>query len=180
MGTTYRFVAAPGEPSGVLSWFRSLPQPPTEVPTDKGAVLHFKACGPLLYEADGSIQAKASPIATVFLPRHRREVFWTVGEVHFLTTPLRQRFPALHKISSAFSKWLASFPCVFSNDRLDNEFAYYLEGSTRNYAPPIYAFESGLVALRSGRYFVSDADNEQRLDVLCRALRLRGVECTTT
>lgn len=177
MGTTYRFIAAPSEPSEVLGWFRSLPSPPEEVTTDRGATLYFRECGPLIYDANGRIDPMVSPVATVFLPHVRRGVLWTVGEAHFLATPLRQHFPGLHKVSSAFSKWLLHLPCVYTNKNKENEFGYYLEGSIRHYDPPVHAFDSGLSALESGRYFVGDGDNDQVLDSLCKALRLRGVDC---
>lgn len=177
MGSIHRFIADPSEPCEVLGWFRSLPSPPTEVPTERGFTLHFKQCGPLTYEANGRISQKASPVATLFLPRVRRGVLWTVGEAHFLATPLRSQFPDLHKISSAFSKWLVSFECVYSNKRKDNEFSYYLEGSVKNYDPPVYGFTSGLCALKSGRYFIGDDDNEYVLESICKMLRLRGVDC---
>lgn len=58
-----------------------------------------------------------------------------------------------------------------------NEFDYYLEGSIRNYDPPLYAFPSGLAALTQGQYFVSDDDEAPRLESICKALRLRGIDC---
>jgi hypothetical protein len=177
MGTTYRFVAAPSEPSEVLGWFRSLPSPPEEVPAKHGATLYFRESGPLNYGVDGRIDPKSSPVVTVFLPQIRRGSLWTVGEVHFLATPLRQQFPALYRVSSAFSKWLADLPCVYTNKRKENEFGYYLEGSVKNHDEPVYAFDSGLSALQSGRYFVGERDNDSVLNSLCKALRLRGVEC---
>jgi hypothetical protein len=177
MGATYRFIADPSESSEVLGWFRSLPCPPEEVPTKHGATLYFKELGTLTYDVDGRIDSKSSPVVAVFLPQVRRGSLWTVGEVHFLATPLRQQFPDLHRISSAFSRWLATLPCVYTNKRQDNEFSYYLEGSVKNFDAPVYAFGSGLSALQSGRYFVGERDNDRVLDSLCRALRLRGVQC---
>ena len=177
MGTTYRFIASPSEASEVLKWFRALPSPPEEIPTEHGATLYFRECGPLTNGVNGCIDPKSSPVVTVFLPSIRRGCLWTVGEVHFLATPLRQKFPALHKVSSAFSKWLATFSCVYSNKRQENEYDYYLEGSITHYDPPVYAFDSGLNALQSGRYFVGDSDNDYVLDSLCKALQLRGVDC---
>lgn len=177
MGTTFRFIADPSEPSDVLGWFRSLPSPPEEVATEHGATLYFRESGPLTYGANGRIDQRSSPVATVFLPKVRRGSLWTVGEVHFLATPLRQQFPSLHRVSSAFSRWLANLPCVYSNKRQENEFGYYLEGSVRNYDPPVHAFDSGMIALRSGRYFIGDGDNDHVLDSLCKSLRLRGVDC---
>ena len=177
MGTTYRYIAAPSEPSEVLQWFASLATPPTSVPTPRGVVLYFGEYGPLVSKSDGAVDSKASPVISVFVPRVKRGILWTVGEVHVLATPLRQRFPALHKVTTAFSKWLSQLECVHSNKRTNNEFTYYLEGSAQNWNPPIYAFDSGYRALLSGRYFVSDEDNDFVLDNLCKKLRLREVEC---
>lgn len=177
MGSTHRFIADPADLSEVLAWFRSLPQAPTETQSDRGTVLYFPAYGPLSFRVDGSIDPNTSPVVTVFLPRVRRGQLWTVGEVHFLATPLRQKFPALHKLSLSLGKWLSQLDCVYSNKQRDNSFDYYLEGSVRNYDPPVFAFESGLRALKAGRYFVADDDTEQRLDSLCNVLRLRGVDC---
>jgi hypothetical protein len=47
----------------------------------------------------------------------------------------------------------------------------------RNHDAPVYAFESGLRALKAERYFVGDDDTESRLEDLCKTLRLRGVNC---
>lgn len=177
MGATHRFIADPAEPSKVVEWFRALRHPPTEKLSEKGMVFSFPAFGPLAYRSDGSLDPLASPVATVLLPRVRRGQLWTVGEVHFLATPLRQRFPELHKVNSAFGKWLADLDCVYSNKRADNSYNYYLEGSVQNYDSPVFAFASGLNALRDGRYFIAEDDTEGRLDALCKTLRLRGVVC---
>ena len=83
-------------------------------------------------------------------------------------------------MSSEFSKWLAGFECVYSNKSNDNKFAYYFEGSVKNYDSSIFALPSGIRALESQRYFVGDDDNEVRLDTICKSLRLRGVECSET
>ena len=173
MGATHRFIADPTGPSEVLDWFRRLPAAPAEVPTERGVALHFRECGPLTYRlgAGMGIDAKASPIANVFLPRIRRGVLWTLGEVHFLAT-------ALHKISNAFSRWLSTHECVHGRKQKDDRFAYYLEGSIRNHDSPVFALASGLEALEAQRYFVDDDDTEFRLDTICRYLRLRGVECS--
>jgi len=177
MGTIYRFIEQPTTPSDVMGWFRALAQPPTEVPTERATVLYFGDLGPLVYETHGKLDARKSPVATVFLPRVMRGVLWTVGEVHFLATPLRKLFPRLYTISSDFSGWLTTHECIHSNTSASNAYDYYLEGSVRNFDSPVFAFDSGLDALRAGRYFVSDHDNDFVLDKLCRALRLRGVEC---
>lgn len=177
MGSTYRFISAPGETSEVLSWFRELKAPPREVVTDRSTVLLFEDVGPLRYAVDGRVDGKSSPVATLFLPSVRHGVLWTVGELHFLATPLRKLYPRLHRIASDFSRWLECHECVFSNKRSENPYSYYLEGSVRNLDVPIYALDSGLSAISSERYFVGEADNAAVLDKLCKQLRLRGVDC---
>lgn len=178
MSVTYRFIADPTEPSEVVGWFRSLDAPAEETATGYGFVLYFRELGPISYLSDGSINAEASPVVTIVLPSVRRGALWTVGAVHFRPTPLRSQFPALHRISQSFKSWLSSHDCVFSNERRDNPHGYYLEGSTQNDDAPIYSFASGLKALESGRYFVSHLDTPPRLESICKALRLRGVQCT--
>ena len=178
MGSTYRFICDPAETSQVSSWFRGLKDPPREVLTDRSTVLLFEGLGPLRRDDDGAVDGKSSPVATLFLPKVRCETLWTVGEVHFLATPLRKLYPDLYRIATAFSKWISDRECVFSNKRNENPYNYYLEGSVRNYDSPIFVFDSGLSALAKGRYFVSEDDNKVVLDKLCKQLRLRGVECT--
>lgn len=179
MGLTYRFIEQPGERSEVFDWFRSQPQAPEErAVTDRSVVLYFHALGALAMQSNGEIDSRSSPVVTLFKPRTRRGLLWTVGEVHFLPTPLRLKFPELHEISRRFAKWLSAMECVYSNKRAENEFGYYLEGSIKEYDSPVYALPSGGAALRDGRYFVGEGDTEARLDGLCSQLRLRGVECT--
>jgi hypothetical protein len=177
MGTTYRYIEEPKSLSEVLEWFRALPRPPVEHPTPQGSVLYFRDMGPLVYDAKGAVDASKCPVVNLFTPKSKRGVLWTVGEVHFLATPLRRLFPDLHKISSQFSRWLTAKECIFTETSASNPFDYYLEGSVRNFDCPIFAFDSGLVAIRGGRYFVADRDNDFVLDKVCRALNLRGVEC---
>jgi hypothetical protein len=177
MGTTYRFIADPAQPSEVVGWFRSLSTPPAEVSSEQGVTFYFKECGPLSHTPDGKLDSKSSPVASVILPRIRRGVLWTVGEVHFLPTPLRVAFPGLQKVSSAFSKWLGDFECVYPNESKDGALGYWLEGSVKNFDSPIYAFQSGFRALQSGRYFVAYRDTDHTLDNLSKVLRLRGVAC---
>lgn len=178
MASTFRFITDPSITQPVLEWFRTLPDPPEEVPNLRGIVLNFRTCGPLVFAKNGKIIPEESPVVTLFLPRVERGVLWTVGEVHFLTARLRERFPDLAKIQVAFSKWLKSYPCVCSDIPSNDEFRYFFEGSVKNY-PPVYAFPSGIVALQSERYFVGDADHKNVLDALCRMLRLRGVTCNS-
>ncbi len=177
MGSTYRFISAPRGYPEVLPWFRELKNPPREVMTDRSTVLLFEDLGPLRYADDGTVDGKSSQVASLFLPTVRRGVVWTVGELHFLATPLRKLYPGLHRIASEFSKWLEDHECVFSNKRSENPYNYYLEGSIRNHDAPVFAFDSGMNAFLCGRYFVGEADNEVVLDKLCKQLRLRGINC---
>lgn len=178
MSVTHRFIADPEEPSEVMAWFMSLGTPITEVPTEYGHALHFRDFGPLSYLPGGGIDADTSPVVTVVLPQTRRSSLWTVGEVHFRATPLRKRFPLLHKVNGSLSKWLSTFECVYSNRRPENPYSYYLEGSAKNHDAAIFSFQSGLEALKRERYFVGHTDNQYRLDAVCKVLRLRGVDCT--
>lgn len=175
MGTTYRFIEAPGEGSDVLAWFRALPDSPSELVSEAGHLFHFRTMGPIAME-HGAPVSDRSPLVNVFVPRVRRGVLWTAGEVHFLATPLRS-FPALQRISFAFKRWLSRLECIYEgpSPRPESEWAYFLEGSLRNHDSPIYALPSGMEALRAGRYFVSDDETDGQLDALCAALRLRGL-----
>src|SRR5918995_2936300 len=178
MGTTYRFISDPAQSDPVAKWFRALDDAPQETRVEGGIWLYFQSMGALAKAADGSIDVKRSPLVSLYLPTVRRGVLWTVGEVHFLPTPLRSTYPRLHAISTSLKKWLETFECVFSNQPAHhNEWNYYLEGSVRNDESPIYALAAGLDALRRGRYFVAAADNDFILDKLCSTLRLRDGHC---
>jgi hypothetical protein len=177
MGTSYRFIEEPKHPSEVVEWFRALPQPPTEHATAHGCVLYFREMGSLVYDDKKEVDSKKCPVVNLFLPRAKRDVLWTVGEVHFLATPLRGLFPDLYKISSKFSRWLSARERIFTRTSASNPYDYYLEGSVRSFDCPIFAFDSGLAAIRGGRYFVAEFDDDYFLEKVCRALWLRGVEC---
>jgi len=178
MGTTYRFICDPAAPNPVVEWFRALEDPPEEIAVEGGLWLYFRSIGTLAKAADGSVDEKHSPLVSLFLPAVRRGVLWTVGEVHFLPTPLRPTYPRLHAISASLAKWLDTFECVFSTrPGSRNEWDYYLEGSVRNWDSRVYALAGGLEALRRGQYFVAAQDNDPILDGLCSRLRLRGIQC---
>ena len=170
MGTTYRFLATVDEASIVLDWFRLLPEKPVESPRDGGSLFYFRDFGAL------GTDSKASPLVNVFSPVRKRGVLTTIGEVHFLATPLSM-FPGLNKINKRFRKWLAGFPCVYSH-RPDfvHDWDYYLEGSAKNWDPDIFALPGGIAALQKESYFVAECDSEGRLDLVCRALDLRDVK----
>lgn len=179
MGTTYRFIESPLEQSQIIEWFRSEALDFQEIETKTGYILYFKNFGELIHTPDGKIDVRNSPTITIFTPKIIRGVLWSVGEIHFLSTPLKQKFPELHKLSSALNKWLGKLPCVYSNrPGVENEWNYYLEGSTKNYDAPIYAFRSGLNALKKEQYFISDSESEFVVEKLCNLLKLRGVEVT--
>ena len=170
MGTTYRFLATVDEASAVLDWFRELPEEPVESVCEDGVLFYFRDFGPL--DSD----AKKSPVVNVLLPVRKRGVLTTIGEVHFLATPL-STFPGLNKINKRFREWLAEKPCVYSH-RPDfvHEWDYFLEGSAKTWDPEIFAFPEGIAALRRGSYFVAGDDNDFVLDRVCQALELRGVD----
>lgn len=170
MGTTLRFLSSIEEASVVLDWFRALPEKPVESPRTDGILFYFRGFG--LLDSD----PKKSPLVNVFLPTRKRGVLTSIGEVHFLTTPLTA-FPELNKINKRFREWLSRNPCVFSHSpSFRHEWDYFLEGSVRNWDPPIFALPSGMIALENGCYFVAAEDSDSTLDRVCRALELRGVE----
>lgn len=170
MGTTYRFLATVEEASIVLDWFRSLPAQPLESTRNVGSLFYFRDFGPL--DSD----AKKTPTVNVFLPTRKCGVLTTIGEVHFLATPL-SAFPELKKINKRFRDWLSENPCVYSH-RPDfvHHWDYFLEGSAKNWDPDVFALPAGMAALQRGSYFVAEGDNEFQLDRVCRALELRAVQ----
>jgi hypothetical protein len=178
VGVTFRFLAVDNESDCVLRWFRSLPEPPREYKKPYGWLLYFSACGQIAHDQTepDRMDVKRSPLVTVFLPQKKRGVLWTVGEVHFLSTPLKL-FPKLEKIKSAFRNWLKGFECVYSGVQLGKvgQWDYFLEGSIRNFDPEVFALPKGMELLRQGQYFVADGDNDWVLDKVCRALKLRGI-----
>jgi hypothetical protein len=170
MGKTYRFLATVEEAPSILDWFRGLPERPVESLREDGSLFFFCDLGSL--DSD----AKKSPVVNVFLPVRKRGVLTTIGEIHFLATPL-SAFPGLNKINKRFREWLSENPCVFSHrPGFVREWDYFLEGSAKNWDPDIYALPAGMAALQRGSYFVAGNDNDLVLDRVCRTLELRGVE----
>lgn len=170
MGTTYRFLTTVDEASTVLAWFRELPEQPVECVREDGVLFYFRDFGPINFDA------KKSPVVSVFLPVRKRDVLTTIGEVHFLATPLSE-FPGLNRINKRFREWLSANPCVYSHKpSFVHEWDYYLEGSAKNWDPEIFALPAGMQALQNGSYFVAGDDNDFVLDRVCRSLELRGVE----
>ena len=179
MGTTHRYLEDPQGDSLVLGWLRRAATDLLEVPVPPhGVSLYFREFGSLVPADDGTLDSHRSPMVSLFVPRIRRGVLWTVGEVHFLATPLRKLYPGLHKLSRQLDAWMEQFECVLANGRCPcPEWDYQLEGSVKSHDPPIYALPSGLEALHSGRYFVARDDTEFMLEKLCRQLKLRGIQC---
>jgi hypothetical protein len=172
-----RFIEDPGQGSSVLDWLRRQELASEESSFDWGVAFYFSSLGPLQKKTDGSIDAKRSPIVTVNLPRVRRQILWTVGEVHFLSMPLSQ-FPALESMRRSFLRWFEEFPLIYDHSPTgQHEFDYYLEGSAMNWGP-IRAFPSGMIGLQSERYFVSCRETDGSPSTLCKKLRLRGVDCS--
>lgn len=183
MSIIYRFIEAPSEASTVLTWFRELDTPPIEIKTDWGVVLHFSELGPLQSRSEllGEPSLSMSPVVALILPTERRGLLWGVGEIRFVTTPLKKTYPKLYQIDTRLSEWLETYECIFSLRKGHPKVSshdYYLEGSVRNDPTPIWALPSGLDALREGQYFVSAHETKGRLEDVCRALRLRGLQCT--
>ena len=179
MSASYRFIEDPSSASSVLQWFRERPDAPEEVPTPRGLVLNFRAMGALVKRPDGAVDARLSPVATLFPCRVQRAALWTVGEVHFLSGELKTGFPALHALKQDFARWLRQHELVFSNKPgAAAAWNHWLEGSVRNHDGPVYALPTGMSALQQGRYFVSDGESPAVLERVCATLRLRGIDCT--
>ena len=179
MGITHRYLEDPRGDSLVLGWLRAAALDLLEVPVPPhGVSLYFREFGPLVLADDGTLDSYRSPMVSVFVPRIRRGILWTVGEVHFLATPLRASYPGLYKLSRQLGAWMRQFERVLANGHCPRpEWAYHLEGYTKSYDFPIFALPSGLDALSSGRYFVARDDSEFMVNKLCKQLSLRGVQC---
>jgi hypothetical protein len=98
MGMTYRFLATVEEAPTVLDWFRSRPERAVESAHDAGSLFYFRDFGTL--DSD----SKKSPVVNVFTPVRKRGVLTTIGEVHFLATPLTS-FPGLNKINKGLKQY---------------------------------------------------------------------------
>jgi hypothetical protein len=127
---------------------------------------------------DNSARGQPSKSAMETDAKVTRGVLWTVGEVHFLTTPLRT-FSPLAAISRQFARWLRDYERVFMQDAQPGPWDYYLEGSIRNSDAPIFAHPQAARALGQGQYFIADDDNDHVVERVVRALLLRGVEGIT-
>jgi hypothetical protein len=176
MAKTIHFLSAPNE-RDVLEWFRVQPELANEFSDDQKVVLHYHQLGPFVLKPDGSADAAVSPLVLVYLPKIRRDVLWTVGEVHFLYKP-NARFPQLERLRKRFETWISKQEVIWEQ-RFDGSegYGYYLEGSVKNICDRIYAFPSGFAAHNAEQYFVAGNDNDGVLDRVCRSLHLRGVEC---
>jgi hypothetical protein len=173
-----RFVEAPEVACSALQCFRDQDLAPNEHMFDWGATLYFSTLDQLHCKSDGSIDSERSPVVTVHVPRVRRGILWTVGEVRFCPVPL-SRFPELERLRRSFLRWFKKHPVIHDNHPAgEHRFDYYLEGSVGSLMPgPIRAFPSGLAALENGQYFISRFDESWSLETLCRKLALRGVIC---
>lgn len=169
MGATYRLLAAVEEAEIVLEWFRALPENPVEHASANGSTFYFQSFGPL---AD----AKNSPVVSVINPVRKCGVLTTIGEVHFLPTPIT-KFAGMKLLNRKFRRWFEGLPRIFSHAAgFVGEWNYFLEGSARNWDSEIRALPRGLSMLEAGSYFVSHDDNDWVLDRVCRSLDLRGVQ----
>ena len=176
MTSTYRYLGTEDANHLVLDWFRSQDQPNKVIDTPWGYRVWFYEVGDLCRLDNGQIDVKRSPLVSIFPVRTVHSILLTVGEVHFLTTGLSKSFPDLAKVNRNFRKWLRQNELVFSiKNGSEGRWHYYLEGTVKNRDTDVLAFPSGINALESGQYFVSDQESDARLDALCNQLALRGV-----
>ena len=157
---------------------RSQPETAEEHTNDDRVLLFYRQFGSLAQTSDGSADATMSPLVSIFFPKVRRGALWTVGEVHFLYK-IKAGFSDLERLRRRFEKWLQSYPIAWDRRHDGREgYGYYLEGGIKNLAEKIFALPSGNVALEAGQYFVAEGAGDYVLDVLCKALHLRGVSCS--
>ncbi len=176
MANTFYFMASPTE-LDVLDWFRSQADRPEEYPNVERTLLFYRQFGSLAQTPDGSPDQTMSPLISVYLPKVRRGVLWTIGEVHFLSKS-KANFPALKRIEKDFRRWLGRYPVVWSREKDGEEgYGYFIEGTVKNVAAQIIGLPAGKAAFDAGQYFVAEHDNDYVLDQVCQSLRLRGVNC---
>jgi len=182
LGSTYRFLAVGNEADTAIAWLQAQPGSPEAIETPGGLLLYFRDFGPIVpLENRSGVDLQRSPLVSVIRPALRRGALWSIGEVHFLPSPLRRAFPQLHAIQLRFARWLSGFDRVFTHTpSWTGEWNYWLEGSIRNDDGEIFALPQAMEALRCGQYFVGASDGEGVLDSLSRTLRHRGVECGQT
>jgi hypothetical protein len=88
--------------------------------------------------------------------------------------------PKLAAVRRRFRRWLSRHELVSSAFQAHRPGTTISKaGSVRNIDGDVFALPSDMEALRRGQHFVADDDSEDRLETLCKALRLRGVEGTT-
>jgi len=163
MASTFRFLATDDEAPFVVSWFADLPERPNLTSTGSAVAVRFQ-----------NEQTSPSGRVNIFLPMTVRGVIRTAGEVHFLDS--WSASPALAGVLRRFRKFLAQFERVHPVE--SSPWNHFLEGSLRNFDAPIVALPAAFAALNEGtQYFVSDDESQSRIDTLCLALRLRGIDC---
>lgn len=207
MAAEIRFLAIDGEHQEVLGWFRQQPLRGREnVTVANRVVLWYESEGPLAYwpmkmavsegaspqekkkalmvqwqqeQAPGQsvLDPENTPLVSIEVPHKLRGVFWTAGEVTFTGTPIRTRFPRLASLHRSFVRWLRQYELVYDPHVRRSEFDYYLEGTIRNYDSEVRALPKAMAALREGQYFINAGSGGDRLDLLCRQLKLRGIDC---
>src|SRR6185295_983867 len=174
--TIHRSIEALNEPSPVPIGWRATAGQAEEIPLPGGVAVHFRQFGELVVADDNSVDVHRSPLLMVFVPHVRRSILWTVGEVRFWATPLRQLFPSLHRLSGAFASWLQQFEGAFcqrpkSTPRVGIPFGGI--GSklrASDFAPP------GVRNPELCSLFCGPSGHRSR----CKVLRVRGISCEAT
>ena len=174
MGTIYRFIEEPGIDSEILKWFgvsrgdQSYSQIPDVIS------LYLREPG----ETTSLKNKNSPPLLDLYLPRVVRNMFWSVGEVHFLPNHPKSQHPELHAIRRSFGDWLKKRECVFPA-RLNgiHDWDRQFLGSAKDYESPVYALSSGLTGLECGRQFVSIKESDAMLDDVCSKINpIQGVQ----
>jgi hypothetical protein len=174
MSTSYFYLATAEDQQMVVDWFSSLGVELGTNENEERIVHYFRTFAKKPMVADEEIDQKATPLVFIEKPRLLRGTLWTDAAVVFTPSPLRSQFPALHRISQAFAKWLRTFDLVYSQEKSGAaEWNYYLEAGIQNWDAKLYALPRAMEALRNGQYFVHRKASSGRLDTLAKLLKLR-------
>jgi hypothetical protein len=117
-----------------------------------------------------------SPVLLLYPPRQLADRLWTIGRIMFPQTHLQKKYPQLDKIKKTIRRELQKGILLWNWRRpQEGEFNYYLEGSIKNRNYEVFGMPSSLTYLRREGYFIEGEETTGSLDVLRKALALRGV-----
>ena len=177
MSVRYTYLALEDDHQLIAEWFSALPDEKTVNDQADRLLFYFREMATHPLPLENTVDPDRTPLVLITKPKKLRGTIWTDAEAHFTPTPLKPQFPALHKISQLFARWLRGFDLVFSQKQAaQSEFKYYLEAGIQSFDAELYALPSALKALRAGQYFVHHRASPEGLNTLAKSLRLRGYD----